>query len=730
LGKDPIFRQTGKILPAIAPTFVTSPSQDETHWIDSLSSQPWTNRGYLLLLFSDFQVTICQTLPCIPASNSQHFAAASGAIAASEVKEFMKNWVTTFLILGLTFGAASFVTAQNDPSLNPTEEQQQKEKAEKEKKAYALLEQTVDEAQLLRLPENRIRVQVGAADLLWEHNEGRARNLFALAAEGVAEMMRSTSANPAPDVRRGPNRNRTGEQLRQELVLAVARHDATLAYQLLAATRPLTTPTDSGNLRFGSEDNLEERLLAQVAALDPRLALQNAEQMLDKGQYSRSLAQVLAQLRAKDKDAADKLEDKLVKRLQSVNMLSTADAGTLALSLLRPGPRAAESDNSTSASSSNNSQVLSSSTYTSLLGNTIDAALKATSPPAGSQRGANNFRRRRGGTGGGGSGQINTANEPSAAELEQNNARRLLGGLQVMMPQIEQYLPGRSQAVRQKLTEMGITDSRASMMQLGRTMQQGTSESLMAAAPSAPQMMQSRMYQQAALRALEEGNADRARQIANDHLDPAARDRVLQAVEFRQTSAKVGGDKMPEVRQTLAGLRSDDERIELLVRLSGNAKQNNPKLAVELLSEARQYTNRRATSYRQLEQQLMVADAFRDLEPAASFEILEPGIAQLNELLTAAATLSGFEINVFQDGELPLEGRNGLSNMVTRYGHVLGLLATSDFDQSQTLANRFQLSESRIVARLSIVRSMLGKEPTFRSRAPRFGQNTFFRRGQ
>jgi hypothetical protein len=643
----------------------------------------------------------------------------------------MKIWMTTFIVFGLTFGAASFVAAQEDPNVNPNEEQQQKEKAEKEKKAYALLEQVVDEAQLLRLTENRVRVQIGAADLLWEHNEGRARTLFGLAADGLAEMTRNASANPVPDERRGPNRGRTSGQLRQELILAVARHDATLAYQLLAATKPPTPPAGSGNSRFDSDENLEERLLAQVAELDPKLALQNAEQMLDKGQFSRSLAQVLAQLQAKDKDAATKLEDKLVKRLQSTTIVSTPDAGNLALSLLRSGPRPVENGNTPAASSSSNSQyLLAPATYTSLLGNVIDAALKAAPPSAGSQRGANNFRGRRGGSGGGG-GQNNATAEPSAAELEQGNTRRMLGGLQAMLPQIDQYLPGRSQAVRQKITELGITDnSRAPMAQVARAMQQGNSEGLLAAAPSAPEMMQPRIYQQAALRAIDEGNVDLARKIANDHLEPGARDSVLQAVEFRQTSEKVDGNKMAEVRLTLAGLRSDDERIDLLVQLSGNARQNNPKLAVELLNEARQFTNRRATNYRQLEQQLMVADAFRELDPARSFEILEPGIAQLNELLTAAATLNGFEVNVFQDGELPLEGRSGLGNMVARYGQALGLLATRDFDQSQTLANRFQLSESRIVARLSIVRTLLGKEPASGSRGSRFDQNTFIRRGR
>jgi hypothetical protein len=125
----------------------------------------------------------------------------------------------------------------------------------------------------------------------------------------------------------------------------------------------------------------------------------------------------------------------------------------------------------------------------------------------------------------------------------------------------------------------------------------------------------------------------------------------------------------------------------------------------------------------------MVADAFRDLDPARSFEILTPGILQLNELSTAASTLSGFEVNVFQEGELPLDGRNGLSNMVTRYGQLIGRLAKNDFDQAQTMANRFQFPESRIGARLSIIRSMLGKEDGQRSRN-RFNQNTFIRRSQ
>ena len=124
-----------------------------------------------------------------------------------------------------------------------------------------------------------------------------------------------------------------------------------------------------------------------------------------------------------------------------------------------------------------------------------------------------------------------------------------------------------------------------------------------------------------------------------------------------------------------------------------------------------------------------MADAFKEIEPDRSFEILEPGIMQLNELLSAAAVLSGFEVNVFREGEMPLQGGNGLSTMVARYGQRLGGLATKDFERAQTLANRFQVSEARIMTRLAIVRGMLGLEPAVNDGTRRIRQGGFTRRG-
>ena len=627
-----------------------------------------------------------------------------------------KSLITSLSLLVLILGAIS--AAAQETATSRTAEEQQKEKAEREKRAFTLLEQVVDEAQVLRLPENRIRMQIGAAEMLWQSNEGRARSLFSQAADGVADMLRNIPAPTSINDRRNFAQTRTPSQLRQDLVLTVARYDAPLAYQLLAATRqPIAELSNTG---FNSEDNLEQRLLAQVAALDPKIALQNAEDLLAKGKYPGSLLDVLIQLRTKDKEAAAKLEEKLLRRLLTANLLTTADAGSLALALLQTGPRP---DTPADASTAKNQPYLAVSGYSDLMGSVIDAALKAAPQPASQQR--QNRGRGRGNFGGN---QNNANTTQTPAELEQSNARRLLSGLQTILPRVDQTQPSRAQAVRQKIAELGLTNNqRANINQIMNSLDQQNSAALMATAAAAPTGIQSRIYRRAALKAMDEGNPDLARRIAADHLEGSSRDSILQEMDLRQLTKKAEGEAIDDARRLVATLANDDQRVDMLLQLAGRSQSVNPKLALQLLDEARQITNKRATSYQQLDMQLRVADAFKDIAPDRSFEILEPGIMQLNELLAAASTLSGFEVSVFRDGEMPMSaGGNGLSTMVARYSQRIGTLATKDFERAQSLANRFQLSEPRIMARLAIVRGLLGLEPAnINSGGRRFRQEAF-----
>ncbi|HKU76976.1 MAG TPA: hypothetical protein VJR02_23900 [Pyrinomonadaceae bacterium] len=647
----------------------------------------------------------------------------------------MKKLFILTLTLVLLCLSAWVVTAQEQPATQQSSaEELEKQKAEREKNAYRLLDQVIDEAQSLRLVENRVRIQINAADMLWDQNQGRARGLFAMAAEGVAELGR-TPVNQ-PNNRRGfqdgnnfsfqgPQGPQTVRnlQLRTELVLTAARHDAALAYQLLASTKPpanVQQPSADGRgprIQQISDDNLEQTLLGRVAALDPKLAAQNAEQMMAKGQFPSTLAEVISQLYKQDPAAAEKLADKTVKQIQAANILAKTDATGLVQNMLRPGPRpAGEASASASVAPSTGRQpVLGQTAYVELLTTVVDAALKAT-PNATIAQPA-----RRGVGAGPGPRPQPTPQQPTEAQIEQSIARRLLNGLQQTLPMIDQYLPSKAPMVRQKLADLGMSNnSIANLAQTFSALQgEPTSDALYQAAQNAPPQMQSRLYQQAAYKAIDEGNTDRAREIANHHLQNNARDVVIQRIDFKEMSKKAEGARIDEIRQSVARLQTDNEKIALLIQVAGDVQKSNQKVALQLLEDARQIVNRRATSYEQFEQQLKVARAFSSIDPSRSFEVLDPGISQLNELLSAASVLSGFEINMFRDGEMSIQGGNGLTSTVNRFGQELAVLARTDFERSETLAGRFQFAEPRIMTRLSIVQGLLGVRPTS-------GQRVFF----
>ncbi len=631
------------------------------------------------------------------------------------------------LSMAMTFSQRS--RAQQAAAPPPLTEEEQKAKADREKKAVELLEQVISEAQSMRLPENRVRVQISAGDLLWDRDESRARTLFSDASAGIIDQMRSLDIND----RQYSNLLRAPSQQRQELVLTVARHESALAYQILAATRPPTPPPPSPGPRTGgpgptpqdADANLERTLLAQIAATDPKLALQNAEDLLTKGQYSSAMASVLAQLQQKDKESATKFQEKLLRKLMSENLLASPGATSLVMALLRPGPRlegTTSTPNASSAGAINSSSALGLAAYRDLLETVIAAAFKATPAARGNQgngqgdgRGQDNPRAVQPNNPGTAQNRAQVPQTQSStqtsAQTEQNSARGLLGSLQSLLTQIDQYLPARSQVVRQKMTELGMNnDQQRSGGQFGNLLQQGSADSILSAAATASPQVQPRLYQQAALKALEEGNLDRARQIANEHLEPSLRASVLQSVDLAAMARAGTLEKIDEIRQTVSRLRTDDERIRVLLQLASGVVKQNPKLALDLLEQARNLVARRPANYQQFDAQLRVARAFAPLDPARTLEVLETGITQLNDLLPAAATLSGFEVNIFKDGELPLQGGSQLTVTLTRYAQQIAVLARNNVDLAVTGADKFQLTESRILVRLSIVRAALGIE--------------------
>jgi hypothetical protein len=583
---------------------------------------------------------------------------------------------------------------------------QQKAQLAMEEKAMRLIDQVLSDAQSLKLPENRVRVDFTVADMIWVKDEARARTLFAEAATILAQMIGNIDVND----RRQFNNLQSITRLRQELVTIAARHDARLAQDLLNQTKMQQVQNQQNNPfgRGSADANLEATLLTQIAASDPKTALDNAQTMLDKGDYSNGLVNLLTQLETKDPDSGAKLADKIVKQLSSENLSTNNTARNLAISLLSPGPLPAQSkDDPPPAQTNTNSnwQALLEGPYKTLLNSVVTAALNVTvTPPqqnaAGGGRGG-----RGGGQGGGPGGRFGGQMDPGTV---------FLISTQSILTQVDKYSPNNAAALRQKLSEAGFggggnNPQQQMRQQMNQIAQNGTSDSIMAAASSAPAQMQNRLYQQAAMKAVEEGNQDKASQIASQHLNSDSQTQIQQAIDTQKVINSVSQGNMDQARQLLARLQSDQERINVLLQIVGPlVLKGETKMAQQLLDEARNIVSHRATSYEDLQSELKVAQAYAAVDASQSFRVMEPGIAQINELVYAASILNGFEIRLFKDDELPLQPDNTLSSIVSDYSKQLSKLASVDFEGAQATADKFQRPEARLMAKLSIARGVLG----------------------
>jgi hypothetical protein len=140
------------------------------------------------------------------------------------------------------------------------------------------------------------------------------------------------------------------------------------------------------------------------------------------------------------------------------------------------------------------------------------------------------------------------------------------------------------------------------------------------------------------------------------------------------------------------------------------ALKGDKKAASQLLEEARGLVDRQPDNEKEIEALLEVARGFALVEPARTFEMIDPLIDQANDMLTAAALLEKFGQGggVFRKGEMILvHGLSELGGAHARYVKALSELARVDFDRTKAAADRFNRDEVRLVARIVVARSIL-----------------------
>ncbi|HEX4947141.1 MAG TPA: hypothetical protein VFZ34_10770, partial [Blastocatellia bacterium] len=178
---------------------------------------------------------------------------------------------------------------------------------------FALLEEAIARIPSLRNEENQIRLLSKAAELWWDKDEKRARELFTRA-QGILVKWFQTPPQPheLEDGASGFD-TRALRELRTELIRRVAARDGRMAWALMQATRTEPSEKDSG-FQEQEESQIQASLIPDLVRSDPHFAVQKAEEQLARN-GALDFSSTLRLLLDKDPEAAKQLARAILKHL-------------------------------------------------------------------------------------------------------------------------------------------------------------------------------------------------------------------------------------------------------------------------------------------------------------------------------------------------------------------------------------------------------------------------------
>jgi hypothetical protein len=532
-----------------------------------------------------------------------------------------------------------------------------------EKKALDLLETVASRISSLKNAENRIALSCSVAESLWNRDEKRARALFQDVTKEMTSLVASVDYTDSQLYNIFPFIN----QQRQEVVTRMARRDPELALNFLRATR---FPIEAQAISQMNERNLELYLSRMISARDPDRALQIARDSVSRG-LSYELVGLLTELQRKNPAAAQSLYETVINRIKSEDLARNQELSNIACNLL------------TSFVPPQANELM----YRDLLDTIVKTALSL------------------------------SPTDPISANQVQN----MQGNLRAALPMVEKYLPQRAQAFKQWSQRVSRTMDPSSQMysDVNEAVNNGTVDDVLALAAKYPPEMRSHVYQQAAWKASNAGDNARARQIVNEFVsDPMQRRQILEQLDNQAIWRTLNENKLEEARSMLGKSISLDQRIQILQRMAGMLlAKDDKKGALECLNDARSSISEMPRGSQKVSQQFQLANAYAQVDSEESFAIIGGIVSQINELVTAAAVMDGFENRYLKNDEWLTNGGSSVGNLVTNLRQALAQLGRRNFDRAEALAEQLERPEIRLLSQVDIAQAALSGDYVVSSRS-------------
>ena len=193
----------------------------------------------------------------------------------------------------------------------------------------------------------------------------------------------------------------------------------------------------------------------------------------------------------------------------------------------------------------------------------------------------------------------------------------------------------------------------------------------------------------------------------------------LQELDKKQLPKEEREKVIGQARKIIAATPNRQQKIAALSALAAQvSKLGDKELASEIMKDAQGLVNASPKTYLDFMEIWMLMNGLAETNPEKAFPLFEDTISRLNETIGAFIKVGEFmdvSGEMVDDGEVQVGSFSG--SMVKELTGGLGgtdttifNLAKSDFSKPKTLTNRFDRQEVRILAKMLVLRSILGEK--------------------
>jgi hypothetical protein len=564
-----------------------------------------------------------------------------------------------------------------------------KRKRDLEEKALQMLEQTVGEANSLKLPQNKAVVYGILGDLFWRFDIKKSRELFRLTGTEINNYYLDVEKE------RRENEDKPADafdpmDVRAEVLNVVAIRDPELALEILVQTRPTavseamarmnqptvdpigkTVPSDA---RAQQEIQMEERFTLRAASFDPERAAAAVKASLAKG-ISSGILPLLYTVYNSDPKKANYLAGTAVSKI-------------------------AETDLTKNISDLNGAILL--------LGTVNRPAPKTPMPIGGFVFSESQLKE--------------IANKLSNTFLSSPPSPAITSALSRALPTLEKVVPERALLLKQR----DQANKKAQTAQNGKRPaaqpafdpNASLEEILAQASKMANQRDKTAAYQNVVSRLNQVTDDARAKRLIEQIGDERLRKSASEQFEAARASRLIAAGKFEEALKSISLLPNRHVRAQRLVALALQYAVKKTEADLEtagaLMNEAKALSTADPQDEDDISTLMELVRGFAVLDPAAAFRLIEPVIGQFDEITQASAVLSRYNKRdrAFKNGEM-LMRVNGTPGgpLPFRYTPHYQQLGKADIEKMGALADRFTRLDARIMIRLFALQGYVRANP-------------------